>query len=85
MLKSQKICSDRFGNITWGGGGGGGGLKLKMKRYLRNWPDQNPKLIPNIKEKDGPTNLNNQQNYTDDKPRKQLFPKQVATQLLLLN
>ena len=45
MLKSQKICSDRFGNITWGGGGGGG-LKIKDEKIPQELAGSEPQAYP---------------------------------------
>ena len=58
-------------------------MEIKLRSF-RNWPNQNPKLILNIKGKDGQTYLTNNE-ITDGKPSKQLFRKQMATQLPLLN
>ena len=56
----------------------------KVVEIFQGLTNLKPKLIPNIKVKDGQHILTNNK-ITGDKPSKQLFPKEVATQLPLLN
>lgn len=54
---------------------------IKVERYFKNWPNQSPTPVPNIKGKDGKHILtNNRIVYV--KQTLQFFPKQVATKFI---